>query len=413
MRVARPRCMLYQAYLAHSDVMGPVRALAGMAMGAIGRPLAGISDNAVLRNLTAAYELMARAGLTHARPPYRIDKVMVGNREVAVKEEAAYRTPFGTLLHFKKDIDMAQPRVLLVAPLSGHFATLLRATVRTLLPEHDVYITDWHNMRDVPLASGTFGFDAYIDHLIRFLEKIGPGGHVVAVCQPCVAVLAAVAVMAEDGNTAQPRSMTLMAGPIDARVNPTKVNHLANSRPIEWFEENLIATVPMRYAGGSRRVYPGFVQLAAFMSMNIERHMRAHRELYDNIAKGEHEKAQVTRDFYDEYFAVLDLAAEFYLETVRYVFQEHRLPAGTLEWGGSKVEPRAIRKTMLLTVEGERDDICAVGQTVAAHDLCSSLRPYLKRHHMQAGVGHYGVFSGKRWENQIFPIVKNVILASD
>ena len=405
--------MLYQAYLAHSDIMVPVRSLAGMAMKTIGQPLAGITDNAVLRNLTAAYELISRASLTHDRPPYRITSTVVGNREVAVTEEAACVTPFGTLLHFKKDIDTAQPRVMLVAPLSGHFATLLRATVRTLLPEHDVYITDWHNVRDVAVTQGKFGFDDYVDHLIRFLEKIGPGGHVVAVCQPCVAVLAAVAVMAEDGNAAQPRSMTLMAGPIDCRVNPTKVNNLANSKPIEWFEKNLIATVPLRYAGASRRVYPGFVQLAAFMSMNIERHMRAHRELYDNISKGELEKAKVTKDFYDEYFAVLDLTAEFYLETVRYVFQEHRLPTGTLEWNGSKVEPRAIRKTMLLTVEGERDDICAVGQTVAAHDLCTGLRPYLKRHHMQAGVGHYGVFSGKRWENQIYPILKNVILASD
>ncbi len=405
--------MLYQAYLAHSDIMVPVRSLAGMAMSAIGQPLAGITDNAVLRNLTAAYELISRASLTHDRPPYRITSTMVGNREVAVTEEAACVTPFGTLLHFKKDIDTAQPRILLVAPLSGHFATLLRATVRTLLPEHDVYITDWHNVRDVAVSHGKFGFDDYVGHLIQFLEKIGPGAHVVAVCQPCVAVLAAVAVMAEDGNAAQPRSMTLMAGPIDCRVNPTKVNELANSKPMEWFEKNLIATVPLRYAGASRRVYPGFVQLAAFVSMNIERHVRAHRELYDNISKGEHEKAKVTKDFYDEYFAVLDLTAEFYLETVRYVFQEHRLPTGTLEWGGSKVEPRAIRKTMLLTVEGERDDICAVGQTVAAHDLCTGLRPYLKRHHMQVGVGHYGVFSGKRWENQIYPILKNVILASD
>jgi polyhydroxyalkanoate depolymerase len=207
--------------------------------------------------------------------------------------------------------------------------------------------------------------------------------------------------------------MTLMAGPIDTRVNPTKVNKLANSRPIEWFEQNLIASVPLRYAGARRRVYPGFVQLAAFMSMNIERHMRAHRELYDHIAKGEHEKARITKEFYDEYFAVLDLTAEFYLETVRYVFQEHRLATGALQWEGEAIEPRAIRKTMLLTVEGEKDDICAVGQTVAAHDLCQGLRPYLKRHHMQAGVGHYGVFSGKRWENQIYPILKNVILASD
>jgi polyhydroxyalkanoate depolymerase len=226
-------------------------------------------------------------------------------------------------------------------------------------------------------------------------------------------VLVAAAVMAQSGNAAQPRSMTLMAGPIDCRVNPTKVNELANSKPMSWFEQNLIATVPLRYPGAFRRVYPGFVQLAAFMSMNIERHVKAHRELYDNIAKGEDEKAKVTKAFYDEYFAVLDLAAEFYLETVRLVFQEYALPTGKLKWQGEPVEPRAIKRTMLLTVEGERDDICAVGQTVAAHDLCSGLRPYLKRHHMQPGVGHYGVFSGNRWNNQIYPLLKNVILASE
>jgi polyhydroxyalkanoate depolymerase len=390
-----------------------VRTWAGTALQAIGQPLAGAIDNPVLRNLTAVYELTARAGLTHARPAFGIGSTTVGNREVAVHEEAALTTPFGTLLHFKKDIDTPQPRVLLVAPLSGHFATLLRGTVRTMLPEHDVYITDWHNVRDVALAHGRFGFDEYIEHLIRFLETIGPGAHVVAVCQPCVAVLVAAAVMAQAGNAAQPRSMTLMAGPIDCRVNPTKVNDLANSKPIEWFEQNLIATVPLRYPGAFRRVYPGFVQLAAFMSMNIDRHVKAHRELYDNIAKGEHEKAQVTKAFYDEYFAVLDLAAEFYLETVRIVFQEYALPAGTLKYHGEPVEPRAIKRTMLLTVEGERDDICAVGQTVAAHDLCTGLRPYLKCHHMQPGVGHYGVFSGNRWNNQIYPLLRNVILASE
>jgi len=405
--------MLYQAYQAHSDIMIPVRNWAGTALRTLGQPLAGIADNAVLRNLTAAYELIARAGLTHARPAFGIDGVTVGNRQVAVHEHAALTTPFGTLLHFKKDVGTPQPRVLLVAPLSGHFATLLRATVRTMLPEHDVYITDWHNVRDVPLIHGRFGFDDYIAHLIRFLEAIGPGAHVVAVCQPCVAVLVATAVMAQAGNAAQPRSMTLMAGPIDTRVNPTKVNALANSRPIEWFEQNLIATVPLRYPGAFRRVYPGFVQLAAFMSMNVERHVKAHRELYDHLAKGEHEKAQVTKAFYDEYFAVLDLTAEFYLETVRLVFQDYALPTGKLEWQGERVEPRAIKRTMLLTVEGERDDICAVGQTAAAHELCSGLRPYLKRHHMQAGVGHYGVFSGNRWTNQIYPLLKNVILASE
>jgi poly(3-hydroxybutyrate) depolymerase len=242
---------------------------------------------------------------------------------------------------------------------------------------------------------------------------MGPGTHVLAVCQPCVAVLAAAAVMAQAGNKAQPRSMTLMAGPIDVRVNPTTVDELAKKHSIEWFERTLTASVPLRYPGAFRRVYPGFVQLAAFMSMNVERHVKAHRELYENLANGELEKAAITKAFYDEYFAVLDLTAEFYLETVRIIFQEHLLPLGKLQWHGNKVDPTAIRRTMLLTVEGERDDICAVGQTVAAQDLCSKLRPYLKRHHMQAGVGHYGVFSGKRWESQIYPILKNVILSSD
>jgi polyhydroxyalkanoate depolymerase len=300
-----------------------------------------------------------------------------------------------------------------VAPLFGHFATLLRATVRTMLPEHDVFITDWHNARDVPLTAGRFGIDEYVQHLIDYLHTIGPGAHVLAVCQPCVAVLSATAIMAQAGHPAQPRSMTLMAGPIDCRVNPTKVNKLANKRDIGWFERTLTASVPIRYPGAFRRVYPGFVQLAAFMTMNIERHLNAHKELYEHLANGEIEKAAIAKAFYDEYFAVLDLTAEFYLETVRHIFQEYTLPLGKLKWRGTIVEPRAIRRTMLLTVEGERDDICAVGQTVAAHDLCSKLRPYLKRHHMQAGVGHYGVFSGKRWETQVYPIVKNMILSSD
>ena len=367
--------MLYQAYQAHSDIMVPVRALAGMAAKTVGERLNGSARPSPLSNLTAAYELIARAGLTHARPPYGIDSVMVGNREAAVTEEAADVTPFGTLLHFKKDIEQAQPRVLLIAPLSGHFATLLRATVRTMLAEHDVYITDWHNARDVPVADGRFGFDEYTAHLIRFLETIGPGAHLVAVCQPCVSALVAAAVMAQGDNPAAPRSMTLMAGPIDTRVNPTKVNELAKSKPIDWFEKNLIASVPARYGGGGRRVYPGFVQLAAFMSMNIERHVKAHQELYENLARGEDAKAAQTKAFYDEYFAVLDLAAEFYLETVRLVFQEHALPLGALTYQNQKVEPKAIKRTMLFTVEGEKDNICAVGQTLAAHDCARHCGP--------------------------------------
>jgi poly(3-hydroxybutyrate) depolymerase len=403
--------MLYLAYQTQSDIMVPVRAWAAMAVAAGGSSL--LAENSARRNLTAAYELIARAGLSHTRPAFGIGSVTVGNSEVEVSEEAAAATPFGTLLHFKKHAGTAQPRVLMVAPLSGHFATLLRATVRTMLPEHDVFITDWHNARDVPLTAGRFGVDEYVDHLIKFIEVMGPGAHVLAVCQPCVAALAAAAAMAEAGNPAQPRSLTLMAGPIDTRVNSTRVNELAKTRSIEWFERNLIASVPLRHPGALRRVYPGFVQLAAFMSMNIDRHVKAHRELYENLANGEAEKAAITKAFYDEYFAVLDLTAEFYLETVRLIFQEHALPRGRLDYRGRRVDPAAIRRTMLFTVEGERDDICAVGQTVAAHDLCGNLRPYLKRHHMQAGVGHYGVFSGKRWENQIYPLLKNVIMSSD
>jgi poly(3-hydroxybutyrate) depolymerase len=403
--------MLYQTYQAHADLMVPVRAFASLAASQIAP---SFTENlGIFRNIMAACELIARAKLTHHRPPFGIETVMVGNREVAVREEAARVRPFGTLLHFKKDIDITQPRVLLVAPLSGHFATLLRATVNTMLADHDVYITDWHNARDVALSEGGFGFDDFIQHLIDFLEAIGPGAHLVAVCQPSVAALVATAVMAQSQHPAQPRSITLMAGPIDTRVNPTRVNELAASKPISWFEQNLIAIVPMRFPGAFRRVYPGFVQLTAFMSMNIERHIKAHRELFEHIRDGEIEKARITKAFYDEYFAVLDLAAEFYLETVRLVFQEHALPLGKLKWCGERVEPRAIRRTMLLTVEGERDDICAVGQTMAAHELCSGLRPYLRRHHMQAGVGHYGVFSGQKWTGQIYPILRNVILSSE
>jgi polyhydroxyalkanoate depolymerase len=404
--------MLYLAYEGQNGLLDPIRTVALSMLRMVG-PSGSKPGAANLASLAAAYEMIARAGLTHTRPPYGIDEVMVGNEMVKVEEKPRFVAPFGTLLHFKKEVASPQPRVLVVAPLSGHFATLLRNTVKTLSSEHDVYITDWHNARDVSLERGGFGFEDYVETLITFLQIMGPGTHVVAVCQPCVQVMAAAAVMAETDDPAQPRSMTLMAGPIDTRVNPTKVNELATSKPIEWFERNLIASVPGRYSGAGRRVYPGFVQLSAFMSMNLDRHIKAHTELYENLAKGEHEKAKATKDFYDEYFAVLDLAAEFYLETVKWVFQEARLPRGEMTFRGSKIDTRAIRRTALLTVEGERDDICSLGQTSAAHDLTPSLKPYRKRHHMQAGVGHYGVFSGKRWEHQIYPIVSNVILSAD
>jgi len=404
--------MLYLAYEAHGRLISPARDAASWALGAFGSAFQG-SDIGLMSNCRAAWELVERSGLTHASPAFGIDSVRVGNRDVPVSEREALVTPFGTLRHFHKDTAVAQPRVLVVAPLSGHFATLLRNTVRTLLADHDVYITDWHNAREVPLEAGRFGFDEYCTHVIRFLEEMGPGSHVLAVCQPCVQVLAAAALMAQNGNPAQPRSMTLMAGPVDTRVNPTRVNDLANEHDMAWFERNLIATVPWMHPGAGRRVYPGFVQLIAFMSMNLQRHIKAHLDLHGHLARGETEQAETIKTFYDEYFAVLDLAAEFYLETIDRVFQRALLARGELVVGGQTVDPSAITRTALLTVEGERDDICSLGQTVAAHDLCSRLKPYRKRHHMQASVGHYGVFSGRRWEGQIYPIVRNTILASE
>jgi polyhydroxyalkanoate depolymerase len=299
--------------------------------------------------------------------------------------------------------------VLVVAPMSGHFATLLRGTVRTMLADHDVYITDWHNPRDISLMHGRFGFDEYVQHIIDFVEEMGPGSHLLAVCQPTVAVLAAVALMAADNNPAQPASMTLMAGPIDTRINPTRVNDLAKSKPLDWFEKNLISAVPFGFAGAHRRVYPGFMQLSAFMSMNMPRHLESFADMHYQRAKGDPDIADAVRVFYEEYFATMDLTADFYLETVDTVFQRHLLPLHELEVRGRKVEPSAIRRTALLTIEGERDDICAVGQTLAAQDLCDKLRPYLKAHHVQTGVGHYGVFNGKRWERHIYPRVRALI----
>jgi len=405
--------MLYHAYQAQADVMAPIRAVSQVLRALLELPPGAIRRHEPVRTLAAGLEMLARAGLSHGRPSFELETVRIGDVDVPVVEEAVTATPFGTLLRFRKQVAAVQPRVLLVAPLSGHFATLLRATAQTMLPEHDVYITDWHNARDVPLAAGRFGFDDYVEHLIGFLEAMGPGAHMVAVCQPCVQALVAVAAMAAEGHPATPRSLTLMAGPVDTRINPTRVNELALGRPIEWFESNLIATVPPGLPGAGRRVYPGFVQLAAFMHMNMDRHLRAHLALFDQLATGAEAKASVTKKFYDEYFAVLDLPAEFYLETVQTVFQEHRLPLGTLTFRGRPLDFKAIRRTSLLTVEGEKDDICAVGQTLAAHELCTGLRPYRKRHHLQPGVGHYGVFSGRRWTTQIYPLLRNLILSSE
>lgn len=404
--------MIYQVYQTHADMMMPLRTGAKTALAALsGVGLETLGDSP-LRKLAAAYELISRTGLSHKRPPYGIDCVTVENRQVQVVEEAVHVTPFGTLLHFKKDIVTEQPRVLLVAPMSGHFATLLRNTVRTMLPDHDVYITDWHNARDVPLSAGRFGLEDYTEHLITFMEVLGPGAHMVAICQPSVSALAAAAVMAEDDNPARPLSLTLMAGPIDCRILPTQVDEFATTHPLSWFEQNLIDFVPFRHPGAFRRVYPGFLQLTGFLSMNIDRHVKSHIDLYNNLAKGEIEKAEAIRTFYDEYFAVMDLTAEFFLETVRDVFQEFLLPQGKLPYRGRLVNPGAIRRMTLMTVEGENDDICSIGQTMAAQELCTGIRPYRKHHHVQTGVGHYGVFSGRRWNNEIYPRVRDMIQIS-
>jgi len=401
--------MIYQAYQAHSDLLWPLRTIAKTALPALHRARDVPGEDMALRKLAAACEVFVLAALTHERPPFRISTVTVGEREVKVREEKAFSTPFGTLLHFRKEMPDPGPRVLIVAPMSGHFATLLRDTARTMLADHDVYITDWHNARNVPLIAGRFGLDEYIDHVMRFLEVIGPGAHLMAICQPCVPALAVVALMAEDDHPASPASLTLMAGPIDCRISPTEVNKLATGKPIDWFEQNLISTVPLRHPGALRSVYPGFLQLMAFMSMHLDRHLDSFRNLFHDLVNDETEKANATKMFYEEYFAVCDLPAEFYLETVRLVFQEYALAKGILTWRGRKIDLGAIRRTALLTIEGERDDICSLGQTLAAHDLCTGLRPYLKTHYVQADAGHYGVFSGKRWSVGIYPVVREAI----
>ncbi|KKC27697.1 polyhydroxyalkanoate depolymerase [Sphingomonas sp. SRS2] len=404
--------MLYQFFQTMTDLAAPMRMFASAGLRA--RPMLGeFGREPIANSVFAAMDMIAHTGLSADRPPYRIDNVLSGNMDVPVREELVAATPFCDLLRFAKDAGATvQPKILLVAPISGHFATLLRNTIQTLLRDHDVYVTDWKNARDVPVAAGQFGFDDYVDHVVHFLEEIGPPVHLMAVCQPCVPALAAVALMSKDANPATPRSLTLMGGPVDVRINPTGVNDLANQHDFKWFEDNLIHTVPFRYAGSGRRVYPGFLQLTAFVAMNSGRHFDQHRALYQHMADGEEADAKAIRDFYDEYFAVLDLTAEFYLETIDRVFQRALLAKGELDYRGQRIDCGVIKRTALLTVEGERDDICAVGQTSAAHDLCTGLRPHMKRHYLQAGVGHYGVFSGKKWDNQIYPQVRNFVLGA-
>ncbi len=403
--------MMYDAYQGMADIHDRIRRSADAAHGV----LEAWSANPFAppwRRMSAYYELVALAGFTHARPDYGIDSVETRGEVVPVEEKGVMWTPFCQLLRFRRQGGEDDPKILLVAPMSGHFATLLRGTIRTLLRDHQVFVTDWLNPRNVKLERGNFTLEDFTQHLIDFIGFIGEDCHVVAVCQPTVSALAACAVLAQDHSNVQPASLTLMAGPIDARVSPTKVNELAQGKPIEWFRTNMIGAVPDKFEGAGRRVYPGFLQLCAFMSMNADRHTKSFIDLFHARIAGDMEKADAIRDFYKEYFAIMDMSADFYLETVEQVFQLYLLPQGLMKHKGRKIEPRAIKKTFLLTVEGEKDDICAVGQTLAAQDLCSGLRPYMKTHHLQAGVGHYGVFNGKRWEAQVYPVLRNHIQSS-
>jgi poly(3-hydroxybutyrate) depolymerase len=404
--------MLYSAYELHRRAVRPVRltsALTARAVGALPAPLAALPG---ARQLRAACDIVARARPTHWCPEWGIDAVAVGGREVEVRREPVLATPFATLQHFARPEVQGQPRVLVVGPMSGHFTTLLRPTIRTLLRDHDVVVLDWHNARDIPVEDGPFGLDEYIDHVMRALRHLGPDTHVVAVCQPAVPVLAAVSLLAADDDPAQPASLTLIAGPVDTRVNPSHVNELADKRPLSFFERWVIDTVPARHPGAGRRVYPGVVQLAAFMSMNPRRHLSQHLGLYRALVAGETATAATTRAFYDEYGAVMDVPAEFYLETLQRIFMEDHLPTGRFTWRGQHVDPGAITRTALLTVEGARDDMCSPGQTAAAHDLCTGIPAERHHHHLQEGVGHYGVFSGSRWEAEIYPVLREFIATS-
>lgn len=406
--------MLYQLHEFQHQVFSPLRLVAKALRHTYTHPWMPLAYTRLGRTVAAGAELVERSTRRFDKPNFNLPVTVVDGETVAVTEQVVLATPFCNLLHFQRDvIGRKDPKVLVVAPMSGHFATLLRGTVETLLHEHDVYITDWVDPRHVPLSQGNFTLDDYMDLVTRLLSFLGPDTHILAVCQPSVPVLAAVSLMAAEDHPCQPRSMTLMGGPVDTRINPTKVNEMATKKPFSWFEKAVIHTVPMNHAGRGRRVYPGFLQLQGFMSMNLERHVGEHMKLFQNMVKGDGDSAEEHRDFYDEYLAVMDLPADYYLETIRKVFQEHHLPRGIMMSRGRKVDPAAIRKTALLTVEGEKDDITGLGQTKAAHDLCCNLPESKQHYHFQAKVGHYGVFNGRRWREEVYPHVREFIRTHD
>jgi poly(3-hydroxybutyrate) depolymerase len=409
--------MLYDAYEVQRSLLAGASKLAGLGAGWLNNPANPFGYSAMGPLVAASLEVFAHAAAPRGKPEFGIDAAHVGRKDVPVIEEILLRKPFGQLKRFYREGINVGPRLLIVAPMSGHYATLLRGTVERLLPSFDVYITDWRDAKMVPLQDGSFDLDDYIDYLIEFLELIGEQTgerpHLLAVCQPAVPAFAATALMNEDRNPCRPKTLTMMGGPIDTRKAPTAVNTLATQRPFAWFEQNVIATVPMIYPGAGRKVYPGFLQLAGFMTMNLGSHLISHWEMFKHLVVGDEESAHATQKFYDEYRSVCDMTAEFYLQTVDVVFQQHQLPKGEMEHRGRLVRPDAIRDTALLAIEGERDDISGIGQTRAALDIATKLPEAKKQYFLARDVGHYGIFNGRKWRERIAPVVEKFIHAND
>ena len=409
--------MHYYAYEMAHAVVSPLRFGMQALRHTLDWPFNPMAHTAFGKNIAAACEVFENVTRRYGKPEFALRNTTIDGFTYPVREEIVLVKPFCNLIHFARDTSIVgrrnDPKVLIVAPMSGHYSTLLRGTVEAMLPEHEVYITDWADARDIPIAMGRFDFDDFVDYLIDMVHHIGPETHIIAVCQPAVPSLVATAIMASRNDELQPASLVLMGGPIDTRRNPTKVNELAAQRSIDWFERNVINTVPFPHAGFMRPVYPGFMQLTGFMTMNLERHMNAHVDLFNNLVIGDCDSVKQHQEFYEEYLAVMDLTAEFYLQTVRTVFQDHALPDRKLYHREEYVDCAAISNTALMTVEGERDDICGLGQTEAAHDLCTSISPEDKVHYVQPGVGHYGVFNGTRWRTEIQPRIREFIRTID
>jgi poly(3-hydroxybutyrate) depolymerase len=407
--------MFYQFYELGHAAMAPARATAESLRIACSNPFNPISYTALGRSMAAGLEVFERTTRRYGKPAFGIETVTIAGKPAPISEHIVWSKPFCDLLHFRRMLPVARardPKLLIVAPMSGHYATLLRGTVEALLPQADVYITDWKDARMVPLSEGGFDLDDYIDYIIEMIHHLGEDTHVLAVCQPSVPVLAAVARMEQQHDPLAPASMTLMGGPIDTRINPTAVNKLAQDKPLDWFAENVIMQVPWPQPGVMRNVYPGFLQLSGFMSMNLDRHMIAHKDFFFHLVKNDGEPAERHRDFYDEYLAVMDLTAEFYLQTVDTVFIRHSLPKGEMMHRGEHVDPSKITRTALFTVEGENDDISGLGQTRAAQTLCSNLPDHKRAHYMQPDVGHYGVFNGSRFRQEIVPRIVEFMRAN-